>query len=159
MVIPKGGGRGDLNDDHICIACYVSSLLEVKLPYEPVCPCRLVGRLVCHHFLKGEKFHFHAPIVAFVAHMYARLSFSITHELYSADSLSIHKGHISVVAEFVVQLVIRRMDQRAGKHLHYHANFDCHVITKYIFAFIIIKIAYEKMLRYNIQYTYINIRR
>ena len=68
-LFPKGGGRGDLNDDHICIACYVSSLLEVKLPYEPVFACRLVRRLVCHHFLKGEKFHFHAPILAFVAHV------------------------------------------------------------------------------------------
>ena len=39
--------------------------LKVKLPYDPVCPA--VGRLECHHFLKGgEEFHFHAPIGALV---------------------------------------------------------------------------------------------
>ena len=42
--------------------------LEVKLPYDPVCPSvsRLVGWYVCRNFRKGHKVSLHAPIGALV---------------------------------------------------------------------------------------------
>ena len=45
------------------------ALSEVKLSYDPVCPCVDIGWSVClsdsHNFRDGE-FHFHAPIGAIV---------------------------------------------------------------------------------------------
>ena len=50
---------------YLFVLSFFFILLEVKLPYDPVCPSVswLVGWLVCwSYFLKGREFHFHVPI-------------------------------------------------------------------------------------------------